>query len=401
MKLIAIAAMTAGRVIGNAGTIPWTIPEEMAHFKRTTKGHIVIMGRKTWESIPERFRPLPGRENWVITSDREGFKDPAHAVFASPRQALQEVRRLQRAGDARNAYVIGGGTIYDAFLPFCEELVLSMIHADYEGDTQFPRFDHLFDLQPFSLDQDQQDAGFSVFRHQRAHPRVDGRLLQDNLETARYTIAELVQQVRYLAARLDDSNGNEGARINAFRLANRSIDVYAHLAPLVPHMPGEQQGVGDDSRRWGTATTPDPYYKEMPAGGTKVELMAPKLDAVRGKTIDQLIVDDAQEFDPNLELGKQVKEVVIEAEDGSWRFDFEIWPANGGFGGKLVKGMQEKSPYIPPDEAWCEEHDQSNAAIDGVESMALAYLCATGGVATDALREAVTTAMEAIATHYY
>jgi dihydrofolate reductase len=362
MRLITIAAMAPGRVIGNKGQLPWDIPAEMAHFKRTTEGHIVIMGRKTWESIPPRYRPLSMRENWIISSKPGGHLagTTGVSVFSSPREALQEFRRRQARGYGGDAYVIGGAAIYDALLPFCDEMVLSRIYNKHEGDAFFPRFDHLFDLQPFEGDGAWND-GFGVFRYRRRRPDTDPRELVSALENARYTVAELTQQVRFLATRLDESDGNVGHRINAFRQANKAIDIYAHLAPMVPHMPGEQQGVGEDKNRWGAPMTTDPFPAATPSE----------------------------------------KEVTIESEEsGAWSFRYSLWRTETGWSGKLVRGMQEKSPYIPPDESWCEEHDQWNAAIDGVESMTLAYLCATGGVVTTALQQSVAVAMQSI-TEYH
>jgi dihydrofolate reductase len=121
-------------VIGRDGTIPWRIPEDMARFRALTMGHPVIMGRRTWESIPERFRPLPGRRNVVVTHNPEWSADGAERA-ASVEDALDLLR------DEERLFVIGGAQIYAAALPYADELLLTEIEADIEGDTLFPPFD--------------------------------------------------------------------------------------------------------------------------------------------------------------------------------------------------------------------------------------------------------------------
>ena len=125
-----IAAMARNRVIGRDNAMPWHIPEDLKHFKRLTLGHPVIMGRKTCESIG---RPLPGRENIVIT--RSASLDmPGIHVAASLDQALELAR-------GRPAFVIGGGEIYRLALPLADCLHLTEIDAVMEGDAFFPEFD--------------------------------------------------------------------------------------------------------------------------------------------------------------------------------------------------------------------------------------------------------------------
>ncbi|SKC38613.1 dihydrofolate reductase [Krasilnikoviella flava] len=133
----------AGRpVIGAAGTIPWRVPEDFAHFKATTAGHPVVMGRRTWESLPRR--PLPGRTNVVVTR-RPGWSDPSTSsggtgpvVAASVDEALA-LAAAAPGGD--EVWVMGGGEVYAATLPLADRLVVTEIDLDVEGDAFAPDID--------------------------------------------------------------------------------------------------------------------------------------------------------------------------------------------------------------------------------------------------------------------
>lgn len=126
-----IYARAANGVIGKDNRLPWHLPEDLAHFKRTTLGCPVIMGRKTWESLPPRFRPLPGRLNIVVTRD-PGFV----AEGASVAHSLEAARALCPAGGT--AWVIGGAQIYAQALPLAREVVETEIARDFEGDAFAP-----------------------------------------------------------------------------------------------------------------------------------------------------------------------------------------------------------------------------------------------------------------------
>ncbi len=131
--LTLIAAVARNGVIGKDNALPWHLPADLRHFKALTTGHAVIMGRKTWESLPERFRPLPGRQNIVVTRNA-GHVAPGATVVASLPAAM--------AAAARNeAFVIGGAELYRAALPLADRLQLTEIDADYAGDTWFPERD--------------------------------------------------------------------------------------------------------------------------------------------------------------------------------------------------------------------------------------------------------------------
>jgi dihydrofolate reductase len=126
-----IYARAANGVIGKDNAIPWRLPEDMAHFKRTTLGCPVIMGRKTWDSLPPKFRPLPGRLNIVITRDPDW-----QAEGATVAHSLEGARDCCPAGSA--AWVIGGAQIYAQALPLAREVVVTEIARDYEGDAVAP-----------------------------------------------------------------------------------------------------------------------------------------------------------------------------------------------------------------------------------------------------------------------
>ncbi|RTZ14939.1 type 3 dihydrofolate reductase [Vibrio aquaticus] len=128
MIISMIAAMANDRIIGKDNQMPWHLPADFAWFKRSTMGKPVVMGRKTYESIG---RPLPGRQNIVISRDGSLVIDGVTTVTS-----IDEA--LQAAGDVEEVMIIGGGTIYQACLPKADKLYVTYIEADIDGDTQFP-----------------------------------------------------------------------------------------------------------------------------------------------------------------------------------------------------------------------------------------------------------------------
>ena len=133
MKLHLIFARAANGVIGKGGALPWHLPEDMAHFRRTTNGHTVIMGRKTWDSLPRRFRPLPGRQNIVVTR-QQGW--PAEGAL----RAGSLAQALQLCPQESDAWVIGGAEIYREALPLANTAVVTEIDSNFEGDAHAPEF---------------------------------------------------------------------------------------------------------------------------------------------------------------------------------------------------------------------------------------------------------------------
>ena len=131
MKLGLIYAQSRNGVIGQGGVLPWHLPEDLAHFKRTTLGAPVLMGRRTWESLPPRFRPLPGRRNIVIT------RDPHWQAPGAERAGTLEEALALGAG-AETVWVTGGAEIFRLALPRAHVAVVTEIDADFEGDTHAP-----------------------------------------------------------------------------------------------------------------------------------------------------------------------------------------------------------------------------------------------------------------------
>jgi dihydrofolate reductase len=128
MSISLIWAQAQGRVIGADGALPWHLPEDLRNFRELTAGSVVVMGRRTWESLPERFRPLPGRTNVVLTTDPSWWAEgarPAHSVN-------------QVLGQYPDCWVIGGGTVYAELLPHAERAVVTDVDLAVEGDTRAP-----------------------------------------------------------------------------------------------------------------------------------------------------------------------------------------------------------------------------------------------------------------------
>jgi dihydrofolate reductase len=130
-EIILIVAVARNRVIGKDNRLLWNIPEDMAHFKRLTAGHAVLMGRKTWESLPERFRPLPGRRNIVI-SRQTGYVAPG----AELAHALADGIAL--AADAEKLFIIGGADIYAQSIELADRLEITEVDLAPDGDAWFP-----------------------------------------------------------------------------------------------------------------------------------------------------------------------------------------------------------------------------------------------------------------------
>ncbi|MFN3883177.1 MAG: dihydrofolate reductase [Rhodocyclaceae bacterium] len=132
--IVIVAAVARNGVIGKNDTLPWRLSEDLKHFKALTTGHAVVMGRKTWESLPAKFRPLPQRQNYVVT------RDPHHvAPGATVLHSLEEVRKIG-AGETA-LFVIGGAELYRQMLPWADRLEITEIDAAFDGDAFFPDID--------------------------------------------------------------------------------------------------------------------------------------------------------------------------------------------------------------------------------------------------------------------
>lgn len=137
MKKAIIVAVSENGVIGKENALPWHLPDDMKFFKEKTKGHAVITGRKNYESIPEKYRPLPGRFNILLTTQAD-YEVP-DSVYSTNNltDAFAEARRWSHD----YAFVIGGGVVYREALDRVDEIFLTRVHADVEGDVTFPDLD--------------------------------------------------------------------------------------------------------------------------------------------------------------------------------------------------------------------------------------------------------------------
>ena len=130
MNLTIIVAISENNIIGIKNKIPWHIKEDMLRFKELTLNHPVIMGRKTYESFPPKFRPLPERKNIVLSKT------------LNPKKGIYIARNIERALEltgGKDSYIIGGEKIYELFLPITDKIELTRIYNSYEGDIFFPK----------------------------------------------------------------------------------------------------------------------------------------------------------------------------------------------------------------------------------------------------------------------
>lgn len=153
MKLIIIAALNRNGVIGRGGTVPWHIPADLQRFKELTMGHTVVMGRKTFESIG---KILPGRRNVVVTS--RTLPDVEH--YHSVDDALKALRSEERV------FVIGGGKVFEQTIMRADEMMLTRVNNEEEGDTFFPASEQYI-IQHFVLTQEERHEGFIFQQYRR------------------------------------------------------------------------------------------------------------------------------------------------------------------------------------------------------------------------------------------
>ena len=163
MKIEIIVAMTPNRVIGKDGTLPWRIKEDMQLFKEITldiDGSSVLMGRNTYESIPKKFRPLPGRLNIVVSKK---LQPEANIVICpSLDEAIGEAKNYQKP-----IFVIGGVSMYQEALPKADILHISHIHKEYEGDTYFPKINLNEEANGWAVNAEKYFPDFTYRRYNR------------------------------------------------------------------------------------------------------------------------------------------------------------------------------------------------------------------------------------------
>ena len=150
----AIAAMPLNRVIGNGNQIPWHLPEDFKWFKQVTTGNVVVMGRKTFESIG---RPLPNRETIVLS--RSAFWCPGV-------KTIKSLEELPVISDEKQLFICGGAQIYEQALPLCSELLLTLVKREVAGDAFFPRFEDRFEL----AEEIRDTPEFKILRYQANQP---------------------------------------------------------------------------------------------------------------------------------------------------------------------------------------------------------------------------------------
>ena len=135
MKTVIIVAISRNDVIGRNGVIPWSYPVDMRHFVRTTMGHPVVAGRRTFESF--KRRPLPGRKN-IVLSRNPGYEVPAGVLAV---RSLAQARAYCENARARKMFILGGAEVYRLALPQTDEMLITRIPEEVEGDTTFPPWD--------------------------------------------------------------------------------------------------------------------------------------------------------------------------------------------------------------------------------------------------------------------
>ncbi len=157
MKIIIIVAVSENNVIGKEGKIPWHSGAELKHFKETTMGNPIIMGRKTFESIG---KVLPGRLNIVLTGKAEEFKNFEDLIIAS---SLDEALNICREQNQEKVFIIGGASVYEEALNFADEIILTRMKLKVDGDTYFPHIN----FEEWSLKKKEEREEFNIEVYER------------------------------------------------------------------------------------------------------------------------------------------------------------------------------------------------------------------------------------------
>ena len=165
--LVLIAAVARNGVIGRSGALPWHLSADMAHFRELTRGCPVIMGRRTWDSLSPRYRPLPGRAN-IVVSRRAGSTIEGAQVAPSLQAALRLAQ--MRLDASRRVFVIGGAQLYREAMPQADVLELTEIQSEVTGDTQFPFWDRAaFDEVRRQPQQAEEGLAFDFVTYRKKH----------------------------------------------------------------------------------------------------------------------------------------------------------------------------------------------------------------------------------------
>lgn len=264
-----IVAMAQNGVIGKDGKIPWRIKDDIERFKQHTMGHPVIMGRNTWVSIPNRFRPLPGRTNIVLTRNNLLFgEESANYMLNSDCNQPNKEHYLKGAYVARSVkeafklalmsegsdeiFVIGGAGIYEQFLLYADKLYITRVNADVTGDIYFPRFDeHEWeedDVGTFEANDRNEYSGFWQIRNRWIYPIVapiNGRTIEyqndltEILESGRCPFCPdgvtWTRQEIYMSDECWIITKNvhplNGSRFHFLIVPRRHVTLFSHLTP--------------------------------------------------------------------------------------------------------------------------------------------------------------------------
>lgn len=170
MKISLVAAIGANYEIGVKGQLLWHLPADMKRFKEITTHHHVLMGRKTFESIPEKFRPLPNRVNVILTSNKQFRAEGCKVVHS-----LADAIALSELANEKELMVIGGGEIYQLTLPVANTLYITLVqHSFPEADTFFPKWNEqdFVEVENFYFEQDDQHAyNYRFLKFERRFPK--------------------------------------------------------------------------------------------------------------------------------------------------------------------------------------------------------------------------------------
>lgn len=168
MKISIVVAVSDNDAIGTGGDLLWRLPKDMQYFKEVTLGHHVVMGRKTYESIPEKFRPLPGRVNVVITRQK-GYQAPGCKIVSSVEEAI----KFAEMNEEDEVMIIGGGEVYREVFGIADKIYLTKVHHTFRGaDTYFPEVTKLnwqpvFRERHFADEKHKYDFEFIVLERKR------------------------------------------------------------------------------------------------------------------------------------------------------------------------------------------------------------------------------------------
>jgi len=133
MNISIIAAVSKNQIIGKDNQLVWNLPKDMKYFSNVTKGHSVIMGRRNWDSIPKKWRPLPQRKNIILSKNKE-----LNIRGATVTNTIEEAIEISRSNNDDEIFIIGGGEIYNLGIPLSDKLYITEIHSKVDGDTYFP-----------------------------------------------------------------------------------------------------------------------------------------------------------------------------------------------------------------------------------------------------------------------